>query len=111
MRILKITVLLSILFLSSCDCPKVITGSVIDKNTHLPIPGVKVYISNNPSCSNVTDSIGNYEIYYLTYGPFCYFKEKRKVIAEKPGYQNSDETEAQNPIEMVLDSNSLNETR
>lgn len=111
MRILKITILLSILLLSSCDCPKVITGSVIDKNSQQPIPGVKVYISNNPSCSNVTDSSGKYEIYYLTYGPLCYLKQKKKVIAEKQGYQKTTEIEAVNTIEMVLDSNSLNETR
>ena len=111
MKKLITSILLLVLIVSSCDCPRVVTGSVVDKNSQQPIPGVKVYLSNSPSSSNVTDSLGHYKIYYITYGPLCYFKQSKKIIAEKQGYQKTTETEAANTIEMVLDSNSLIETK
>lgn len=97
-------IILTTSLLASCDCVKTVSGTVIDKNTSKPIVGAEVVIVKKPTAKSTTDSTGNYQISYVTFGPMCYLNPKIKVTAAKPGYKKTTEIEASKPIEMILDT-------
>lgn len=96
--------ILSFIVLISCDCRKFVSGVVLDKSTHEPIQGVKVCFHDQPTTFALTDSLGNYTIYYVNWGLGCYTKNNKKVVAEKKAYKKSDAVPAMNTIELARDT-------
>jgi len=83
---MKIALLISfcLLFLNSCDCYQVISGTIINEETGEPITGVKVCNVKKSSIQIETDSTGNFKLSSISGGFKC---PPMKIQIEKKGYQ------------------------
>jgi len=87
MDTMKKTLVISfcLIFLNSCDCIQLISGTIINDTTGEPIKGVKVYTANKSWNQIETDSIGNFKLSSISGGFFSCPPMKIKI--EKSGYQ------------------------
>ena len=79
------TILIGLTFLTSCDCLRQVSGTVLDKTTGRPVgfAEIKILGGNN---STTTDSFGNFHLRVLNSGLQCYCKSKNKVTISSPLY-------------------------
>ncbi len=83
----RLQILWILLFLTSCDCGRHITATVVDKTTGLPIKNASVYLLNSKSTTN-TDSNGNFIFWVIESGFQCFCKTKKEVAITKENYQS-----------------------
>jgi hypothetical protein len=75
--------LIGLTFMTSCDCYQHVSGTVIDKETGIPLQGVTVYNRKVVKHKTVTDSVGHFELYRISGGLSC---PPMTVIAEFKNY-------------------------
>jgi hypothetical protein len=82
--LLKLTLIFFVLtFLTSCDCYRRISGTVLDNKTGKSIQGVTVYSKNKNWVRTTTDSIGHFELSDVSGGFSC---PPMEIILEARGY-------------------------
>jgi len=87
--LLKLTLIfIGLTFLTSCDCYRKISGTVLDSKTGIPIQGVTVYNKDKDWVKTTTDSIGHFELSDVSGGFSC---PPMKIILEASEY-NATET-------------------
>lgn len=86
MNAVKISMLLFIIIVfASCDCFRLVQGTVIDFHTKQPIEGVKVEVKKQTDIIIYSDSVGNFQYLSKTAGlPFC---PSIVLTFEKTGYK------------------------
>lgn len=88
----RITALLiGLTFLTSCDCIQRVSGTVVDKETGVPLHGVAVYNKNKDWVKVITDTTGRFELSSVSGGFRCppmtvivEFKDYDKVEVKIP---------------------------
>ncbi|MBW6481987.1 MAG: carboxypeptidase-like regulatory domain-containing protein [Vicingaceae bacterium] len=65
------TILIGLIFLTSCDCYQRVSGTVIDKETSRPLQGVTVYNKNKEWSKTTTDTMGHFELSNVSGGFRC----------------------------------------
>ena len=98
------TILIELIFLTSCDCYQRVAGTVVDKETGRPLKGVTVYNKNKDWTKTTTDSTGYFELSSIS-GDFrcppmtviAEFKSYNKAVIKIP-------TGGQEIIKMSFDS-------
>ena len=70
MRQLLLT-LLTITFLTSCDCNQVVSGTVLDNKTGKPLSNITVYNKNENSVKTKTDTAGHFQLSNISGGYGC----------------------------------------
>lgn len=101
-----ITILLGLTFLTSCDCFRGVTGTVIDQTTGRPVGFAKVTIvgSNN---SSMTDSLGVFRLRIINSGLQCYCKPKDNVTISAPLYVTDTFSLKKSQFKLQVDSTNI----
>ncbi len=84
-------ILIGLTFLTSCDCLQRVAGTVVDKETGIPLQGVTVYNKNKDWVKATTDTTGHFELSSISGGFRC---PPMTVIAE---FKNYDKVEIKIP--------------
>lgn len=72
------------LFLQSCDCNQVVSGTIADERG-LPIYNATIYNKNKTWNKIQSDSLGEFELHNVSGGFFrC---PPMRIVIEKPGYK------------------------
>lgn len=100
-------ILIGLTFLTSCDCLRLVTGTVADKTTGRPVGYAEVTIigSNN---STITDSLGNFHLPIINSGLQCYCKPKDKVSISAPLYLRDTFSLKKAQYKLRADTNNIN---
>jgi hypothetical protein len=65
------TIVIGLVFLTSCDCHQQVSGIVIDHQTGRPIENATVYNKNKEWNKTLTDSLGYFELSSVSGGFRC----------------------------------------
>lgn len=76
-----------LLFLSSCDCFRVATGTVVDARTGKVLSGVTVYNKVKTWSTHKTDSAGYFKVTAIAGGTNC---PPLVVVFEKANYKRAE---------------------
>ncbi len=71
--------------LSSCDCLRQTTGTVVDKSTKFPLTDAIVSLTTMNIITS-TDSMGKFRLTYIQNGMKCYCKSKQELVITKNDY-------------------------
>lgn len=81
---MKYALFIGLLFMLSCDCYQVVSGSVIDDSTQQPIEGVVIRNKNKEYDKVATDSTGLFELSTIS-GGLCGCPSM-EIVIEGKGY-------------------------
>ena len=101
------TLLIGLTFLTSCDCLRQVTGTVLDKATGQPVTFAEVKILSTNK-SSTTDSLGNFKLSFINSGLQCYCKPKYKVSISSPLYFTDTFTLNKSQYKLKADTNNIN---
>ena len=65
------TISIGLIFLTSCDCYQQVQGTVIDKETGIPLQGVTVFNKTKEWSKTTTDTTGHFELSNISGGFRC----------------------------------------
>ncbi len=81
------SILVTLTFLTSCDCFQRVTGTVVDNETGRPIQGVTVYKKNKQWVKTITDTTGHFELSNISGGFRC---PPMLVVSETKDYTSTE---------------------
>ncbi len=103
-----IILLISVTFLTSCDCYRIVIGTVIDKDTRQPTSAAQVTEVGSKNVT-ITDSLGNFQLRVINSGLQCACNPKNKISISSPLYLIA--TFKLNKSPFKLQSNTMNITK
>jgi hypothetical protein len=77
-------ILFLIIFLSSCDCNQIVSGTIIDDKTGRPLSDITVYHKSKTWIKTKTDSAGHFQLSGISGGFGC---PPMTIIIEDSNYK------------------------